>query len=104
MLADLLEAIQPRQEQVVLGGHMLVVREMQSAADVGFMHDNEDLSYKLMVRCVFDEAGMPAFDEADIPALKAGAKAKLLPLMEAVNRVNGFDAVAEAKNSVAVQD
>ena len=112
MLEDLLEAIRPREERVKLGGRVLVVKELATAADVASMRDNKDLDYKLVVRCVFlgepgaepDSwvAGPPAFAEDDIPALKAGAKTKLVPLLEAVNRVNGFDIEAEEKNSAAV--
>ena len=102
MLKDLAEYLRPREERLAFAGRALVVRELESAADVAFMADNEDLSYKLLVRCVFDEAGAPVFTEADVVALKAGAKAKLLPLMEAVNRVNGFDTAGDAKNSGAV--
>jgi hypothetical protein len=101
VLQDILDAIKPREERVTLGGHVLVVREIAIAADVAFMQDNADLTYKLVVRCVFDEAGEPAFDESDIPGLKKAGKTKLLPLIEAVNRVNGFDIEHEAKNSSA---
>lgn len=103
MLKDLLEVLRIREEQVELGGHKLVVRELQSAADVAALADNQDLGYKLLVRCVFDEAGAPAFTDDDIPALKAGSKSRLAPLMAAVTRVNGFDSEANAKNSAAVQ-
>lgn len=101
MYRDLAEFLRPREERLSFAGRTLVVRELESAADVASMADNVDLAYKLMVRCVFDEAGAPVFTEADVPALRSGAKAKLLPLMEAVNRVNGFDTEGDSKNSAA---
>lgn len=101
MLDDILSAIKPREEKVELGGHTLTVRGLASAADVTAMQDNADLTYKLVVRCVFDAEGRPVFTDAHIPSLKGGAKAKLAPLIAAVCRVNGFDVEGDAKNSGA---
>lgn len=101
MLAELIAALAPREERITLAGHALVVRELAVAADVSAMQDNVDLTWKLVVRCVFDEAGAAVFTDADIPALKAGSKARLQPLINAVVRVNGMDIEAEAKNSPA---
>jgi hypothetical protein len=101
MLKELAEFITPREEKIKIGDQTLVVRELSTAADTASMLDQTDINYKFLVRCVFLETGEPAFDEADIPALKAGSRAKLSPLFVAVNRVNGFDIEAEAKNSSA---
>lgn len=101
---DILAAIRPREEPVTVGGLKLVVREMAHAADVASFDDNADLTYKLVVRCVFDEAGAPVFTDDDIPALKAAAKVRLAELVAAVTRVNGFDLAGNAKNSGAAQD
>lgn len=101
MRIELLEAIKPREERVTLGAHTLVVRELACAADIAAFQDNADMTYKLIVRCTFDEAGEPAFTDEDIPALKAGAKATLLPLIAAVTRVNGFAFEENVKNSAA---
>lgn len=101
MREDLKALLAPREERVTLGSLVLVVREMASAADVAGMQDNVDLTYKLVVRCTFDEAGAAVFTDADIPALKAAGARQLMPLVAAVTRVNGFDVEADVKNSDA---
>ena len=88
----LLALLAPRSEAVALGERVLTVRELSSAADTMAFADNADLSFKLLVRCVVDAAGEPVFADADIPALKESSRLRLLPLIEAVRRVNGFDA------------
>ena len=105
MLPDLLEAIQPREKEITLGGRKLVVRELSGEADTSAMQDNQDLTWKLLVRCVFvAESGEPAFTDKDIPALRRGAKLRVKPLVDAVIEVNGMDIEAEAKNSAAAPD
>lgn len=102
MRADLLAAIKPREEPVTLGPHKLVVRELAIAADVVALQDNVDMTYKLAVRCVLDAAtGEPIWTDEDIPALKAGAKFAMLPVMEAVQRVNGLSIEDNEKKSEA---
>jgi hypothetical protein len=101
MLEDIRAAIAPREERLELGGKTLVVKELACAADVAAFSEPEDMVYKLLVRCAFDESGALVFTDADIPMLKAGARRAMLPLIEAVNRVNGFDLEANVKNSEA---
>ena len=119
MLKDLEELLRAREQTVDLGPHKLVVRECASAADLvgdATQFDKETVSWRLLIACTFEaklakeaegdnpavyEAGEPAFTADDIPALKASSKWKLGPLIAAVNKVNGFDVAAEAKNSVA---
>ena len=102
MLKELEELLRSREQTVELGPHKLVVRELASAADLTDAPGGEDLAWLLLVRCTFAEDGSPAFTAGDIPALKAASKWKLGPLIAAVNRVNGFNVEAEAKNSDAV--
>ena len=90
-----------REEPITVGDRRLVARELEAAADTAAFLDQEDLSYKLIVRCVFEEDGSPAFTDDDIQTLKSGSRVKLQPLVDAVNRVNGLDVRAEAKNSDA---
>ena len=105
MLDDLLEAIRPREKPVTLGARALVARELGCDADTSAMVDNQDLTWKLVVRCVFDAAsGEPAFTDKDIPALKRGAKLRLKPVVDAVMEVNGASLEAEEKNSAAAPD
>ena len=101
MREEIIAALAVREEAFELGGRKLFARELASAADVAAFVDNEDLGYKLLVRCVFDEAGNPVFTDEDIPALKASAKSRLAPALRAVNRVNGFDVEDSVKNSAA---
>ena len=101
MRRELSEAIKPREERIEFGGLTLIVRELATSADVTAFQDNADMTYKLVVRSTFDEAGEPAFSDEDIPALKAGAKFALLPLITAVTRVNGFALEKNVKNSAA---
>ena len=101
MKEDIFAALAPREERLELGGHTLIVREIASAADVVVFQDNADMTYKLIVRCVFDEAGEAVFTDGDIARLKSGAKAKLLPLIQAVSRVNGYAIEENLKNSAA---
>jgi len=101
MRTEIIAALAVREERFELAGKTLVARELASAADVAAFADNEDLAYKLLVRCVFTEAGEPVFTDEDIPALKASAKSRLAPATRAVNRVNGFDVEDSVKNSAA---
>jgi hypothetical protein len=56
------------------------------------------------VRCVFrEDDGKLAFDDGDIPKLKRKSPIVTAPLVNAVNRVNGFNTEEEAKNSDAAQ-
>lgn len=102
MLKELEELLRTREQVVELGPHKLIVRELASAADMAGAASEEDLAWMLLVRCTFAEDGTPAFTVEDIPALKAASNWKLGPLVSAVNRVNGFNVEAEAKNSDAV--
>lgn len=101
MRDELLAALARREERVTIGGLKLVVREMENAADVAGFEDGADYGYKLVVRCVFDEAGAPVFTDDDISALKGASRVKFLPVIAAVNRVNGIDVEGEVKNSAA---
>lgn len=101
----LLAALAPSEEPLELLGHKLVVRELvPQPADAEALKDGVDNLHKYMVRCTFDaETGAPAFADADIPSLKAASPSKLLPLVRAVSRVNGWDRDDAIKNSAAGQ-
>lgn len=100
MLRDeLLSALAPREEKVVLAGQTLTVRELETAADVTAFQDQSDTLYKLLVRSTFDADGNAVFTDADIPALKKSGSRKILPLMEAVARVNGMNTADNEKKS-----
>lgn len=103
MQNEILQALAAREEEVTIGGHKLLVREMQQAADVtGFKEaDESNATYLMMVRCVFRADGTPAFTDADIPALRASSRKKFSELAKAVHRVNGLDNEQEVKNSSA---
>lgn len=113
MIKEIQEALARRQETISFRGTTLVVREMAQAASV--VPDGtpkEDFFYHIVVACVFEgklvkeaegdqpavyEAGQPALDASDIPALKQGSRSALMPITRAVQRVNGLDAEEEAK-------
>lgn len=103
MIKELAEFLKPREETVVVGGVTFVVKELTGSADTVPMRDGLDVSWKILVRCVFRESGEPAFSDEDIASLKASSTSKLARLINAVSRVNGFDLEAEAKNSDAAQ-
>lgn len=98
---ELLAFMAPREERVALGGIELVVKEWPMSADFGDFRGQTDSQYLFVVGCVFDDLGMPVFTTDDIPAIKAASSKKLMPLIAAVNRVNGFDIEDERKNSSA---
>ena len=102
MLKELAEFIKAREERITIAGTTFVVRELSSAVDLAVAgKDKDDIYYRIVVRSVFSEKGEQALGDEDIPALKGGSKIKLAPLYEAVNRVNGLNVEAEAKNSDA---
>lgn len=106
MIRELLEHLQRREERVEIGGVTLVVRELESAADVASLRvkDATERNHRLIVLCTFDAEGKTrVFSDEDVPALMAGSKVKLNPLIDAVARVNGFDEEANRKNSPAAQ-
>jgi hypothetical protein len=99
MRSEIAEAIKPREEEILFAGHKLIVRELPSAADLSV---EEDAGYRLLVACTFEADGVtPAMTAEDIPALRAGSRKKLAPLVEAVHRVNGFDGAGDVKKSDA---
>lgn len=101
--AALLAALAPREETVEVAGLKVLVREMESAAQSERLTDPGDAFYAGMVLCCFDpESGERLFTEADIPMLKTRARKGMKLLVEAVIRVNGYNADAEIKNSDAV--
>lgn len=110
MLAEILEAIKVKREQFVFAGRKMICTEISVSQDLGLRiltdedqkQIEEELAYRLAVRCVhFDEgdpnAGEPVFTDDDIEALKAASKTTLLPLFAVVRRVNGLDGDANAK-------
>jgi hypothetical protein len=101
MKDELLAAFAPQEERIEVAGRKLVVRELTAAADTAAFHDNVDMSWKLLVRCVFDGKGNPVFTDDDIPALKKSGKVKLKPVSDAVLRVNGYNTGELEKNSGA---
>jgi hypothetical protein len=103
MLDQLLEFLKPREEKVSLGGVTFHVKEMNGTVNTEALADGIDTTWKILVRCVFKEDGVQAFSDEDIPRLKASSKPKLVPLVNAVNRVNGFLVEEEVKNSAAAQ-
>ena len=103
MREEILAALAAQEEKVTVGGKQLTVRELGSAADGAPFLDKTDVAYKLLTRCVFGDDDQPVFTDDDIPALKAGGKRKLMPLVNAVLRVNGLAAEEAEKNSEADQ-
>jgi hypothetical protein len=104
MLEDLAEFLKPREERISLGKVKLIVRELDGTADNSILKEDQDRSWRILVRCVFrEDSGDQAFTDADIPALKRKSPQRTMPLISAVTRVNGFGIEDEAKNSDAAQ-
>ena len=103
MLKEILDAIKRREETVVLGGVKLIVRELAQSSDLSGLQGSEDLSYRLVMLSTYTEDGALAFNEADLDAIKSGARSKLTPLFLAAARVNGMVVEDNVKNSDAVQ-
>lgn len=100
--AILLAAMAPREEVLQILGHDVIVRELPSAADVEAFRDGADADYKYIVRCTFNTSGQQLFTDSQIPEMKKEtARAKLMPLLSAVFRVNGLLPDEAAKNSEA---
>jgi hypothetical protein len=104
LLEDLAEFLKLREERITFGKVKLIARELDGSADNAILREPEDRSWRLLVRCLFrEDTGEQAFDDADIKALKRKSPVTTSKLVEAVNRVNGFDIEDEAKNSDAAQ-
>lgn len=97
MLKAIQDALTLREEKVTLAGQELVVRELAVITEVP-EGERSDAFYRMMVACVFDPEGKPAFEVADLPAIKAASRRALRDVIEAVQRVNGLNVEAEAKN------
>lgn len=94
-----LECFKRREERVVVNGVTFIARELPTAADVAALRDGPDYSLKILVRCVFNEDGTPAFTDEDIPDIKEKTSLfRMAPLVQAVHRANGMDSEAEVKN------
>lgn len=105
MKEEIRKFIEPRTETLTWAGQKIVVRELDTAAELGNQPDAEDAAYWLLVRCAFFEDDTPVFAESDIPLLRSKkgrvSTRKIAPLLRAVNRVNGLDLEDEVKNSGA---
>ena len=97
----ILAAIAPREEIVQFGGVQVCVRELASAADLMDAMSGEDAAFQMLVRSVTRADGTAVFSAADIPVLRRAAMKRLLPLLEAVHRVNGLSAEDSEKKSEA---
>lgn len=111
MLEAIREALRVQEEELEFCGRKVIVRELNAAASLPVGEPaatpeertaQAERGYMLMlVRCVFwadgDDVGVQVFTDDDIPAIEAGAKRVLAPLVAAVNRVNGLDADLNAK-------
>lgn len=89
----------PREETLPWNGREIVVREMGTASDLLLFRDQGDFKLKFAIRCSFEKDGKPVYEDADLPFLKAAPYTKMKPLLDAVDRVMGFNLEAEAKNS-----
>ena len=106
MLNDLAEFLKQREERLEFGGVKLVVRELDGSADNSALTEATDVerSWFILVRCVFrEDNGERAFSDEDVPMLHKKSPMVTARLVNAVNRVNGFNIEEEAKNSDAVQ-
>lgn len=101
MREDLKAFLAPREERITFAGVELLVRELETAAEFEQVSDDVDWRFLVMVKCVFLPNGEPAFTRDDIADLKKSSRTKLLPIVAAVNRVNGFQVEIEEKNSGA---
>lgn len=101
MLKELEEFLRVREERIILGGVTIVVRELTTAAELAESAKGLDTIYAITVRCAFSEKGVPVFTDTDIPKLKSGPKMRLMPLFDAVSKVNGLSVDDEIKKSEA---
>lgn len=104
MLAEIAAAILPNEERLSFAGQELLVRELETAHDLGDLgpDDGEEAFFRIMVRCIFDASGTAVMTDADIPQLRHSSKTKLLPLVMAVKRVNGLSGDANTEKSEPV--
>ena len=105
MHADLAAALAPQEETVEFAGRKLRVHELDLAADMPATEGRKllDFAVELLVLCVKDADGAPAFTSEDVPVLKRAGRRSARPLIDAAFRVNGLDVKAEVKNSAADQ-
>lgn len=99
MRDSLLKYFAPREETVVMGGETYSVRTKPDDADL--LNPDLDYQYQFVVRSTFDAEGKAAFTDEDIPALMAAPQVLKARLLNAVAKVNGWDAEEEEKNSEA---
>jgi hypothetical protein len=102
MRDDLIAAIEPQKEAVEFLGKTLYVHELDCAADIPSGGGAVEINLRMMVLCTRDDKGELVFSDEDLPRLRKSSRRKIMPLLDAVMRVNGFDAKAEAKNSAGV--
>lgn len=118
MIHEILEAIRRREESVEALGRRFLVRELdasqsfrtepelQAKLETLGLAPDDLIFWKCFVRCVLEDeegGGAMPFTDEHIPQLCRGSRLKLAPLVNAVNRVNGFDPDENEKNSSAVQ-
>ena len=91
-----------KSEPLMIDGRKFTVRQVRSASELVEVKDSDEANYRLIIKCLCDEAGNPVFTDADIPALKEEAsEINFLPVLRAIARVNGLDVEERAKNSEA---
>lgn len=80
-----------------MGGRTFLVREPAFAAPVEQALTGVGGEYQMLILCVMEADGSPAFTAADVAAMGEFSKARLRPLIEAAARVCGLVG-DEAKN------
>lgn len=106
MRDQLLQFFGPQERRLTVAGDDVVVRTLPDDADVAALRDGQDVEWKLAVRCIVyandgngHKAGERCFDDGDIEILKRAPRVRTLPLLQAVQDVNGFDLYNDVKNS-----
>lgn len=101
MRDELLKFFGPQERKLTVSGVPVVVKTIPDDADVAALKDGQDVLWKMLVRCAFGADGKPEFTDEDIETLKRAPRVLTLPLVQAVQDVNGFDLYADVKNSAA---
>jgi hypothetical protein len=95
------EIFAPAWKEIVIRGRTYVVHELEYAARVEELRDQEDGMLFMLAECVRKPDGTQVWGKDDIPAMRKFSRTQMVKLINAALEVNGYDGKANEEKSSA---
>jgi hypothetical protein len=91
----------PAWKEVVIRGKTYIVHELEYAAQVEQLKDQEDGMLFMLIECVRKPDGGALWSKDDIPAMRKFSRTQMVKLINAALEVNGYDGSSNEEKSSA---